>query len=70
MAYIASLFLLLLLFLFLLRRCLVIITVYGRSMEPTLVAGDRVLLLRFWSCRLLRQGGVTIFFSGNLALRD
>jgi len=44
----------LLLFLFLLRRYLAIITVYGRSMEPTLFAGDRVLLLRFRLRRLLQ----------------
>lgn len=40
MLYIASL----LLFLFLLRRSLTVTTVYGRSMEPTLFPGDRVIL--------------------------
>jgi signal peptidase I len=44
----------LLLFLFLLRQHLTIITVCGRSMEPTLFAGDRVLLLRLRPRRLLR----------------
>lgn len=44
----------LLLFLLLLRQQLTIITVYGRSMEPTLFAGDRVLLLRLRPRRLLR----------------
>jgi signal peptidase I len=47
-------FISLLLFVFLLRRSLTIITVYGRSMEPTLFAGDRVLLLRLRLRRLLR----------------
>jgi len=42
------------LWLLLMRRCLAIIIVYGRSMEPTLFAGDRVL--RLWTRRLLRQG--------------
>jgi len=52
MLYAASL----LLFVFLLRRYLTIITVYGRSLEPTLFAGDHVLRLRLWTRRLLRQG--------------
>jgi signal peptidase I len=56
MYYIASLLLLL----FLLQRCLAIITVYGRSMEPTLGEGDRVLLLRCWSRRLLRCGQLIV----------
>jgi signal peptidase I len=56
MYYIASLLLLL----FLLQRCLAIITVYGSSMEPTLGEGDRVLLLRCRSRRLLRYGQLVV----------
>jgi signal peptidase I len=50
---------LLLLFL-LLRLYLVIITVHGRSMEPTLFAGDRVLLLRLRLRRLLQPGQLVV----------
>lgn len=57
MLYIAGL----LLFLYLLRRYLVIITVYGRSMEPTLFAGDRVLLLRLRLRRLLQPGQLVVY---------
>lgn len=56
MVYLAGL----LLFLFLLRRCLAIITVHGRSMEPTLVNGDRVLLLRFGFRYWLRTGQIVV----------
>jgi signal peptidase I len=48
------------LLLFLLRRCLVIIIVQGCSMEPTLFAGDRVLLLRLWLRRLLQPGQIVV----------
>jgi signal peptidase I len=56
----------LLLFLFLLRRSLTIITVYGRSMEPTLFTGDRVLLLRVRLRRLLQPGQLVVCqYSGD-----
>jgi signal peptidase I len=50
----------LLLLLFLLRRYLVIIIVHGCSMEPTLIAGDRVLLLRLRLRRLLQPGRLVV----------
>jgi signal peptidase I len=50
--------------LFLLRRFLVIITVCGRSMEPTLTDGDRVLLLR--SRLFLRRKQIVVCRSPDL----
>ncbi len=54
-----SLTILLLLWL-VLRRSFIVITVNGESMEPTLIGGDRVLLLRFWPHRWLRQGQIIV----------
>jgi signal peptidase I len=50
----------LLLVVLLLRRGFTVITVFGRSMEPTFVNGDRVLLLRFWLQRWLRRGQLVV----------
>jgi signal peptidase I len=54
------LFLALVFLLFLLRRCLVIITVHGHSMHPTLVDGDRVLSCRCMLRWLLRRGKLVV----------
>jgi len=54
-----SLTILLLLWL-VLRRSFIIVTVNGQSMKPTLLGGDRVLLLRFWPRRWLRQGQIIV----------
>ena len=49
----------LLIFLFC-RYCLLIITVHGPSMAPTLRAGDRVLVLRHWPRRWLRKDQIVL----------
>lgn len=48
------------LLLLLLRRFLVIVTVQGRSMEPTLFSGDRVLLLRLRCQWVFQQGQLVV----------
>jgi hypothetical protein len=53
-------FISLLLFVFLLRRSLTIITFHGRNMEPTLFVGDRVLRLRLRLRRLLQPGQLVV----------
>ncbi len=50
----------LLLLLALLPATLVIVTVRGTSMEPSLLPGDRVLVLRRWAARRLRRGDVVV----------
>lgn len=43
-----------------LRRSFIVITVNGQSMEPTLIGGDRVLLLRLWPHRWLHQRQIVV----------
>jgi signal peptidase I len=50
----------LVLLLLLIRRSLAIVTVQGRSMEPALAGGDRVLILRLWPHWFLRYGQVIV----------
>lgn len=42
------------------RAFLVIVTVTNTSMQPTLVEGDRVLVVRHWPRRWLRRGQIVI----------
>lgn len=49
-----------LLLLYILRRFLVVITVLGRSMEPALFSGDRVLLVRLRFQWILQQGQLVV----------
>lgn len=52
----------------LLRRILVVVVVLGISMEPSLRAGDRLLVFRYWPSRLLRAGDVIVFSNPALDL--
>jgi signal peptidase I len=45
---------------FLTRTFLYIITVQGGSMYPTLVTGDRVLVLRHWPAHWLKRGQILV----------
>jgi signal peptidase I len=56
--------------LFSLRYFLVIIIVQGRSMEPTLFSGDRVLLLRCRTQWLLRRGQIVVYQSPSNSLAN
>ncbi len=50
----------------LMRTCLIIITIQGQSMSPTLENGDRVLAMRpIWSHRV-RKGQIVLFRQGDL----
>jgi signal peptidase I len=49
-----------LLFLFLLRFCLLYVTVKGWSMSPTLHPGDNVLVWRFFPYHWLREGQMVV----------
>jgi signal peptidase I len=42
------------------RAFFFIVSVEGQSMSPTLVGGDRLLALRFWPARWLRQGQIVV----------
>lgn len=44
----------------LLRRFLLLVTVSGGSMDPTLQEGDRVLVVRGWPAPLRRRGGIVV----------
>lgn len=44
----------------LLRLALMVVTVQGRSMSPTLEHGDRVLVWRFWTTWWLRRGHIVL----------
>lgn len=51
----------LLLFIFIFIRCFILITtVQGMSMSPTLFPGDRLIVLRYWPGRWLRKGQVVV----------
>lgn len=47
------------------RHFLVIITVRGQSMEPTLTEGDRVVVIRHWPRRWLRKNQIVIVQNGT-----
>lgn len=53
--------------LLLMRMCLVVITVQGQSMSPTLEDGDRVLALRPLWLHRVRKGQIVLFRQGELA---
>jgi len=42
------------------RMCLSVITVWGHSMQPTLVPGDCLLVLRHWPGKWLRKGQIVV----------
>jgi signal peptidase I len=42
------------------RACLVVITIRNESMQPTLVEGDRVLVMRHWPRRWLHRGQIVL----------
>lgn len=47
-------------------RCiLIVVTVENRSMAPTLEAGDRVLMIRYWPARWLRKGQIVLIEPGR-----
>jgi signal peptidase I len=46
--------------LFLIRFALVVVTVTGRSMAPTIEDGDRVVVLRRWPAAWLRKGQIVL----------
>jgi signal peptidase I len=50
----------LIIFILLARAFFFIVSVEGQSMSPTLVHGDRLLALRFWPARWLRQGQIVV----------
>ena len=43
-----------------LRRFTLVVTIHGRSMQPSLNPGDRVLVLRHWPKRWLRHNHVVL----------
>lgn len=47
--------------LLLIRTCLIIITVQGQSMSPTLEPGERVLALRLLLPRWIQKGHIVVF---------
>jgi signal peptidase I len=50
----------LIIFVLLARTFFFIVTVEGQSMSPTLTNGDRLLAIRFWPARWLRQGQIVV----------
>lgn len=48
--------------LLLMRTCLMVITVHGQSMSPTLQPGDRVLAVRLLRAQRLRKGQIILFW--------
>src|SRR5687768_12808233 len=61
---ISALLLVLVLVIGLARAFLVVVTVTTTSMQPTLVEGDRVLVVRHWPRRWLRRGQIVIVRPG------
>ncbi|GHO57270.1 signal peptidase I [Ktedonobacter robiniae] len=57
---IGSLLLLLVLLLILARLSLLVVTVQGESMTPTLLSGERVLVWRLWPVFRLREGQIVL----------
>lgn len=57
---IGSLLLLLVLLFFLARLSLLVVTVQGESMTPTLLPGERVLVWRLWPAFRLREGQIVL----------
>lgn len=51
--------------LLLIRACLIIITVQGQSMFPTLEDGDRVLAIRPFWLRRVQKGQIVLFRQGD-----
>jgi signal peptidase I len=47
------------------RTFLAVVTVRDESMQPTLLEGDRVLVLRHWPSRWLRRGQIVLVWPGE-----
>jgi len=52
------------------RNLLVVVTVESTSMSPTLLDGDRVLVLRYWPATLLQKGNIVIIWPGRITEPD
>jgi len=47
------------------RVFLVVVTIRGESMEPTLLEGDRVLVIRHWPNQWLHRGQIVLVWPGE-----
>lgn len=62
---VANVFLFALLFAWLVRRSLILITIEQNSMFPTLKPGDRVLATQWWPARWAKKGQIVLISLGE-----